>query len=403
MSELFGRDRKEILKEIIRKIHQGADPEEVKAQFRNLLQGVSALEIARAEEELIREGLPREEAQRLCEAHLAVFREGLREEKPTLAPPGHPVHILMEEHRILLEHAEELLSLVGRLSEAGKLEPEIREHLSHLAEHFRDSESHYIREENVLFPYIEKHGITEPPAIMWMEHNQIREVKKKLYQLVENAPATPFPQFLQELTSTSRSLQNWLNTHFHKENNILFPLSLQVLSREEWADIRLQFDELGYCCFTPVEALPAMPEVREPAKLELEGEITFDTGALTPQELEAILNALPVEITFVDKNDTVRYFNRAETRTFPRTRAVLGRKVQQCHPQKSIHVVNKIIEEFKAGVRDVAEFWINHRGRFIHIRYFPVRSPQGEYLGVLEVTQDITEIKKLEGEKRLLD
>lgn len=168
-----------------------------------------------------------------------------------------------------------------------------------------------------------------------------------------------------------------------------------MISQQEWADIRLQFDELGYCCFTPVEAMPAPIELKAPALLE--GEIAFH------QELEAVLNTLPIEITFVDKNDVVRYFNQAETRIFPRTRAVLGRTVQQCHPQKSIHVVNRIIEEFKAGVRDVAEFWINYRGRFVHIRYFPVRSPQGEYLGVLEVTQDITDIKRLEGEKRLLD
>ncbi|MCS7286672.1 MAG: DUF438 domain-containing protein [Anaerolineae bacterium] len=401
MSELFGKDRKEILKEIIRKIHQGANPEEVKAQFQTLLQNVSAMEIARAEEELIKEGLPREEVHRLCEVHLAVFREGLEKRGPTLAPPWHPIHILMEEHRILLENAAELVELAHKLGELGTLEPEIRDHLSHLAEHFRDSESHYVREENVLFPYIEKHGITEPPAIMWMEHQQIREVKKKLYQILERASAISFPQLVQELTSTAQSLQNWLTTHFHKENNILFPLSLQVIGQQEWADIRLQFDELGYCCFTPVEAMPAPVELKEPARLE--GEIAFETGTLTYQELEAILNTLPIEITFVDKNDIVRYFNRAETRIFPRTRAVLGRTVQQCHPQKSIHVVNRIIEEFKAGVRDVAEFWINYRGRFLHIRYFPVRSPQGEYLGVLEVTQDITDIKRLEGEKRLLD
>ncbi len=401
MSELFRRDRTEILKEIIRKIHQGADPEEVKAQFRSLLQGLSAMEIAKAEEELIKEGLPREEVHKLCEVHLAVFRESLKEEGPTLAPPGHPIHILMEEHRILLEKVAEFLELVRKLGETGTLEPEVYKHLSHLGEDFKDSESHYVREENVLFPYIEKHGITEPPAIMWMEHNQIREVKKKLYQTLERAPTTPFPQFVQELTSIAQSLQNWLTTHFHKENNILFPLSLQLISQQEWADIRLQFDELGYCCFTPVETAPAPVEIRAPALVE--GEIVFETGALTYQELEALLNTLPVEITFVDKNNIVRYFNQAETRIFPRTRAVLGRTVQQCHPQKSIHVVNRIIEEFKAGVRDVAEFWINYRGRFVHIRYFPVRSPQNEYLGVLEVTQDITDIKRLEGEKRLLD
>ncbi len=131
--------------------------------------------------------------------------------------------------------------------------------------------------------------------------------------------------------------------------------------------------------------------------------INFETGSLTREQLEAILNTLPVDITFVDSEDTVRYFNQSKERIFVRTKAVIGRKVQQCHPQKSIDVVNRIIDDFRNGRRDVAEFWINMGGRLIYIRYFPVRNAKGEYLGVLEVTQDITDIKKIEGEKRLLD
>ncbi|MEM2874808.1 MAG: PAS domain-containing protein [Candidatus Hadarchaeales archaeon] len=137
-----------------------------------------------------------------------------------------------------------------------------------------------------------------------------------------------------------------------------------------------------------------MPEHTKDVKLE--------TGTLSTAELEAILNALPVNITFVDRDDTVRYFNGGH-RIFQRTKAIIGKKVQNCHPQKSIHVVNRILEEFKSGRRDVAEFWIDMNGRTIYIRYFAVRDPSGEYLGCLEVTQDITEIRKIEGEKRLLD
>ncbi len=131
-------------------------------------------------------------------------------------------------------------------------------------------------------------------------------------------------------------------------------------------------------------------------------EIQLPTGRLTLEELEAVLNILPVDISFVDKNDKVRYFNQPQERIFPRTVAVLGRKVQNCHPQKSLHIVNQIIDDFKSGRRNVAEFWIQIKDRLIHIRYFAVRNDKGEYLGTLEATQDITEIKKLEGEKRLL-
>lgn len=130
--------------------------------------------------------------------------------------------------------------------------------------------------------------------------------------------------------------------------------------------------------------------------------ITFPTGSIKIDELEAILNTLPVDITFVDKNDEVRYFSESKDRIFLTTKAVIGRKVQNCHPQESLHKVQQILDDFKKGTREVAEFWINYKGRMIHIRYFPLRDKEGKYLGCLEVTQDVTEIKKIEGEKRLL-
>ena len=407
MSELLGKDRKEILKEIIRKLHQGADPQEVKGRFKDVLKGVTTLEIAQIEQELIQEGLPRAEVHRLWQVHLAVFQDTLeREGRPNLAPPGHPVYILMEEHRLMLELAAELQSLAQSIKGAGRLTPDDEAQLERLAELFAASESHYVREENVLFPYLEKHGITEPPAVMWMDHDQIRKVKKELHQLVGNRNQMEFAGFSGNLERVAQTLANLLRDHFHKENNVLFPLSVHVLTREEWDDAKRQFNELGYCPFTPREAIGVIEEEAAEAptpRPALEGRIAFETGELSPEEIEAIFNTLPVDITFVDKDDTVRYFNQARERIFPRTKAVIGRKVQQCHPQKSVHIVERILEDFKAGRRDVAEFWIQYQGRFVHIRYFPVRGRNGEYLGVIEVTQDITEIKKLEGEKRLLD
>jgi len=133
-----------------------------------------------------------------------------------------------------------------------------------------------------------------------------------------------------------------------------------------------------------------------------EGQVVLETGSFSKEELEALLNTLPVDITFVDKENAVRYFSKAKNRIFTRTKAIIGRKVQQCHPPKSIHVVNKILDDFRNGHKDVAEFWIHSKERLIYIRYFAVRDTGGEYLGCLEVTQDITDIKKIEGEKRLL-
>jgi DUF438 domain-containing protein len=134
-----------------------------------------------------------------------------------------------------------------------------------------------------------------------------------------------------------------------------------------------------------------------------EGVLQFETGSLTKAQLDGLLNTLPVDVTFVDANDTVRYFSKPETRIFVRGKAIIGRKVQMCHPEKSVHIVNRIVESFKTGKKDSAEFWINLNNRLIHIRYFALRDKNGKYLGTLEVSQDVTDIKKIEGEKRLLE
>ena len=211
MSELLGKDRKEILKDIIRKLHEGADPHEVKSRFKDLLKTVTTVEIAQIEQELIQEGLPREEVHRLCQVHLAVFEETLeREGRIELAPPGHPVYILMEEHRLMLELAAQLQELAKSIRGAGKVSPEAEAELKRLAEQFTASESHYVREENVLFPYLEKHGITEPPAVMWMDHDAIRKAKKELRELVEALPTMEFAPFTEKLEQVAQSLAGLL-------------------------------------------------------------------------------------------------------------------------------------------------------------------------------------------------
>ncbi len=402
-------NKKRMLKELIKQLHAGASPSEVKERFKQVLEDISPLEIANIEQELIKEGVPREEIQRLCDVHLAVFREQLEKQKLDISP-SHPINILMVEHKIMLRLSEKLNTIANRVqptSDVSYVDDDIK-HLKHIGEDFLDAEKHYLREENILFPVLEKHGITEPPAMMWKEHNQIREKKKELHNTIQNRNAISFQDFKNQLGETASSLSKLLSSHFFKENNILFPTALRVVTEQEWRDARREFDEIGYCCFTP-EHLTAVPEVREVGKqkpeavLAPEGLLQFETGTLSKDEIEAVLNTLPVDVTFVDKEDTVRYFSKSEERIFVRTKAVIGRKVQQCHPQRSVHIVNKILDSFKSGKKDVAEFWIQKGDRLVHIRYFPVRYRDGKYMGTMEVTQDITDIKRIKGEKRLLD
>jgi DUF438 domain-containing protein len=397
-------DRKQVLKSLLKQLHAGADAEQIKKEFKKKLRDVPAAEIAQAEEELIKEGMTREQIQKFCDVHLAVLRESLEQEKAPV-PAGHPIHILMEEHKMLLNFADELKNVAKNIKGARSFASisEQMKQLGHIAEHLKDSESHYVREENVLFPTLEKHGIKEPPAVMWMEHDKIRGIEKDLYGLMDRREGTAFQDFAKQLDGVSLALAEMLSNHFYKENNILFPTALQVMGENEWPDIRHQFDELGYCSFTPGLAMVAMEGIGAPAsKPEIEGMVSFDTGVFSVEELEAVLNTLPVDVTFVGKDDTVRYFNQSKDRVFPRAKAIIGRKVQQCHPEKSVHVVNQILEDFRSGNRDMAQFWINLKGRLIYIRYFAVRKG-GDYLGCLEVTQDITEVKQIKGEKRLLE
>ncbi|MCJ7767847.1 DUF438 domain-containing protein, partial [Candidatus Bathyarchaeota archaeon] len=343
-----------MLKEVIKQLHAGVPPEQVKGEFKKLLETMSSEEIAKIEQELVKEGMPREELQRLCDVHLAVFSDQLGKQQLNI-PPAHPISILMEEHKILTQRAERLQTLVSMVEEACDVVyvGDVLKEIQQISKQFQEAEKHYLREENVLFPVLEKHGITEPPAIMWMEHNRIREKKKQLVDLAEKWNTMTFFDFKKKLVDAAKPLCSLLPNHYFKENNILFPAALQTVKEGEWQGIREEFDEIGYCCYTPPQAAKAAQARATQKKEDAEGLLQFETGTLSREETEAILDSLPVDISFIDKDDSVRYFNKAEKRIFVRTKAVIGRKVQLCHPEKSVHVVSNIIEAFRKGRKDV--------------------------------------------------
>ena len=398
------QDRKAQIKEAIRQLHAGIPPEQVKERFRAALETADPLEIARIEEELVKEGMQKNQIRKLCDVHMAIFKEQLDKQGPQMTP-NEPINILLEEHKIMLKLADDLRNLnfkIQKVTELRYVEDDIHQ-VEHIAQDFVDSQKHFAREENVLFPLLEKHGITEPPAVMWMEHTDLKEQKKKLHGLIADLEKNGFKAYKQELNEVSQLLGNQLQSHFYKENNILFPTALKVVTTEEWLEARKEFDEIGYCCFTPPALIPVKTAEQHDEKKMAEGLLQFATGSFTKMQLDAVLNTLPVDITFVDADDTVRYFNKPENRIFIRTKAVIGRKVELCHPQKSLHIVVEIVGSFKSGKKNVAEFWITLNGRFVHIRFFAIRDTGGKYLGAMEVVQDVTDIQNLRGEQRLLD
>ncbi len=386
-------ERKNRLKDVIRQLHDGKSVEEVKEEFAALLQDVGPSDIAQIEQSLIAEGMPETEIKRLCDVHVAVFRDSLDAQAKPETLPGHPAHTFRAENAATAKVLDALEEAIG----ASRWE-QAREDLQRL----RQYEKHYVRKENILFPYLEKHGFTGPTSVMWAIHDDIRAGWKKLEQLLAGHPdAASVAEVFEPLSTAIREM-------FYKEEKILFPAALRMLSQEEWAAVRDQEAGVGYAYVErgdewPPKGAAGLATLEGQAEAATEGRLALKTGALTLSEINWLLNHLPVDITYVDQDDTVRFFSEGTERIFPRSPAIIGRKVQQCHPPASVHRVQRILDDFRAGRRDEAEFWLHMGDRFIHVRYFAIRDEQGQYQGTLEVTQDITHMRALEGERRLLD
>lgn len=394
--------KKNVLKDIIKRLHAGEPVEEIKKNFKNILSHLTTTEITELEEELINEGLKREEILRLCDLHIELFKEAIEGEQ-TLAPQGHPINILMKEHRLMLGFTDDMKGIINEVEKQDSLWGDYQRKISQIIDCLKSSECHYLREENVLFPFLEKHGLTEPPKIMWMEHDKIREVKKSIFKTFDDLKNDFSLSKLEELKNYTYTLSELLSTHFYKENNILFSAAMRLIEKTEWFLIHKEFKEIGFTNFyTPEDWEDAKTDLVEERISEKANTIKFETGEFQKEELQCLLNTLPFDITFVDKDDRVKYFSDSKDRIFIRTKAILGRTVQQCHPSKSLHIVNKILDDFKSGKKTTEKFWINLHGKVILIQYFAVQDSAGNYCGCVEVTTDITDIKKIEGEKRLL-
>jgi PAS domain S-box-containing protein len=397
------KQKEEIMKDIIRQLHKGLSVKEAKERFEKEIGNISSTEIAEIEQSLINEGLSPEEIKKFCNVHALLFRSALEHSVSEETSPAHPVYLFKQENREIEKLTASLKELMERKgdSEFAKL----KENLTDILLQLKSVETHYERKEQLLFPYLEKKGFFGPSKVMWGKDNEIRELFRKAFSEIENVEKKEDLEALHE--KTINPLLEEIEGMIFKEENILFPTSLEKLSPDDWVEILKESDEVGYAFIEkPKETQDLMDELKgalaeNPSSQD--DEITLPTGRFTLKELIAVLNTLPVDITFVDRDDRVRYFSEGKKRIFTRTKAVLGRRVQDCHPPQSVDVVEKIVNSFREGKRDSVDFCINLEGKEIYIRYFAVRDKQSSYLGTLEVTQDITEIRKLEGEKRLLD
>jgi len=282
----------------------------------------------------------------------------------------------------------------------------------------------------IIFPHIEKRGIEAVPRVLWRKHDENMDKVKKLLRMISKEGKEDFVDELEEL---SRDVSQSIMDMVFRENNILYPTLKELLSEGEWVAIAEQESDLGYYKIEPEDEWRSEEEPEYPYEVEKEisetelselpeqlkdiigegverdtydvrneDDFEVETGFLDKEEVNSLLRTLPVDITYIDKNNRVRYYSETE-RIFPRSRAIIGRPVKFCHPPKSVDKVKKILEKFRSGEKDKAEFWIQGDGAFIYIRYFPVRNEEDEYLGAVEVVQEVSEIRELEGEKRILD
>ena len=378
-------DKKRILKEILAELHKGLSLEDAKARFELEVGQVTANEIFELEQSLLEDGVPAEEIKKFCNVHALLFQKDLEKSMADPESPSHPVALFKAENAEIKRRVDSAKVLLPALKE-GKGGDWVR----NIIEELRAVLKHYERKEQLLFPYLEKAGFYGPSKVMWGKHDEVRGLFNKAL--------TAGPE---EFPVAAAALLEELDGMIFKEESILFPTALEKLKAADWGEIFRESAQAGYVFIEPPAAAAEALDIAQNTASLSGAVVNLPSGNLSLQDLTALLNALPVDLTFVDADDTVRYFSEGKERVFLRARSIIGRKVQNCHPPQSLGAVEKILKGFRDGSKNSEEFWINMKGRVIHIRYFALRGEGGEYLGSLEVTQDITDIQKIQGEKRL--
>ena len=404
MSELIENrpQRVKVLKGIIQSLHAGTPQDEVRQSLKELVCRTDYSEIMAMEQQLIAEGMPVSEILGMCDLHSEVTRDVLVQLAPAPLPAGHPVDTLRRENEALREVVARLQQAMNRILEMadeGDATAELLDWRQALNE-LQDVDKHYQRKEHLLFTALERHGVTGPSKVMWGKDDQIRDLLKDLATALRQGGVTVAELKLLAAT-TGVAAASALKEMIYKEEQILFPMCLEKFTAAEWAEIWASSPRYGWCLVEPRQGYRPPQSAAQVTNAATDA-VAMPTGSLSLEQLTAIFSTLPVDLTFVDADDRVAFFSEGPHRVFARSRAIIGRKVQNCHPPRSVDVVDRILSDFREGRQNVAEFWIQFTGRFVHIRYFAVRGEGGRYLGTLEVTQDVGPIRALEGERRLL-
>lgn len=413
MSEFINnsQERVDSLYEFCFNLIKGDKGTELIQKHQEAIDHLQANDIVVVVHRLVEAEIPMEDLKVGITKALNVFHKSIYKQPKAQVESNHFLGVMMLENReleIRLKEIKPLAKSINILNDEVKLAAELsllKSKIKALAE----MEKHYQRKENIFFPYFEKqYPEYKCLGVMWSIHDDIRRVQKQLVAELQSS-------FI-DLKLINRLLGDlffFTKAIISREEYLLFPIALNAVSEELWDEMNEHSSEIGYS-FIEVPEFKKMDVESEKTRQVVKGGeldadklgdtlLNFETGLMTLKQAMLLLNHLPVDITMIDENDRVCFFSNPKERFFPRSKAIIGRTVQNCHPPESVHVVDDLVQAFKSGEKDSESFWIQMKGRFILIQYFALRDKDNTYKGCIEVGQDITDIRKLDGEKRLMD
>lgn len=397
----FSEKRFQELLEFSLGVMNGEDVKMLINKYKDTIDNVTPYDIVRIEDRQLQMGIKPELIKVYLEKIVNVITKSINSYEWEKPEEGSFLYYLMLENDAFTFKLNQVKKIIrgynGREDE--DFESLRNELLPHFYE-FKKFEDHYVKKENILFPYLEEvWDFYRPLKVMWSLHDDIRRILKKVIVMLESE-STTWDEFKKELGNYFFGAFKMI----HKENAVVYPIASETVSEDMWKEMHIQSFEYQF----PFIEAPDNPEqkgetVTSNESITADGIFVSDTGRMSAEQVFMAFNHLPVDITIVDENDKVVFFNKGEDRVFPRSPAVIGRLVQNCHPPESVYMVEEIIEAFRSGKENKADFWIQSRGKFIFIQYFALRDDSGSYKGVIEVSNDVTGIRALEGERRLLN
>ena len=379
-------ERQEILKNLMLRLHAGEDKEVIQEEFNEVFDEITPYEIQLMERNLMSEGITFAEIMSLCNVHANLMGSKVNTQTTVadFEQPGHPVHVMKMENlaiRGALDRVERLLVNFLETKDS-TIEKGLKRQIS-LLDQF---ENHYQRKEYAMFPIMEKKGITAPPKVMWGVHDQIRDLYRDFKKALNDGKESTLEEFQIARDEMLEMIQ--------KEENILIPMVEQVFHVDDWETIASQSPDYGYCIVKPEKewaVKKSFSPVKEETQVESEGDIPLSTGSLSLKELNLILNLLPMELSFVDAQNIVKYYNEGngEEKIFKRTPSAIGRDVILCHPPRVHETVQTIFEQLKSKQKEKEEMWFKTEDKMVHVTYHAIWDEEGKYMGCLEYVQDI--------------